>query len=143
MNNKQIEKDLRTWFDTMVNKYSWLKIKFEYNNDRSVWLVSFAPVDQVETSDDFNKDAMMFANDMNAKYGIDAPLFTDGEELFKLSLTAETVVKQRIFAVKVPIFSSDNISTGSVWQLVPRHVTAKVNGNCHAVFPEYEYASVA
>lgn len=91
MNKENIEKQLRTWFSQMTKKYSWLRIKFEFNEVRRVFMVSFSPVNQIELSDEFNRDAMQFADEMNATYGNEAPLFTDEETLFKLSADAKTV----------------------------------------------------
>lgn len=143
MKNEHIEKDLRTWFVMMTNKYSWLKVKFEFNNDRGVWLVSFAPVDRIEVSDEFNLDAMAFANEMNEKYGIDAPLFTDEEELFSLSALAETIGKQRVLVVETSIPLTGVVFANESWCSIPCYATTKVNGNCHPTVSEYKYALAA
>lgn len=143
MKNEQIEKDLRAWFVLMTNKYSWLKIKFEFSNDRGVWLVSFAPVDRIEVSDEFNLDAMVFANEMNEKYGTDAPLFTDEEELFSLSSFAETFGKQRILIVETSAPLTGFVFSEDSWCSVPGYATAKVNGNCHPTDSDYKYALAA
>lgn len=47
--------------------------------------MSFSPVSQIELSEEFNREAMQFADEMNAIYGNEAPLFTDEEALFKIS----------------------------------------------------------
>ncbi|TGX80496.1 hypothetical protein E5358_12630 [Palleniella muris] len=91
MNKENIEIQLRNWFSQMTKKYSWLRIKFEFNEVRGVFLVSFSPVCQIELSDEFNFDAMNFADEMNATYGNEAPLFTDEETLFRLSAEAEVI----------------------------------------------------
>lgn len=66
----------------MTMKYNWLQVKLEYKEDRGV---SFSPVSQIELSEEFNREAMQFADEMNAIYGNEAPLFTDEEALFKIS----------------------------------------------------------
>lgn len=91
MNKEIIEKQLRNWFSLMTKKYSWLRIKFEFNQRRGVFMVSFSPVSRIEQSDEFNLDAINFADEMNETYGNEAPLFTDEETLFKLSVNAEVV----------------------------------------------------
>lgn len=91
MNKENIEKQLRTWLEQMVKKYSWLRIKFEFSEVESVYMVSFSPLSHIELSDNFNRDAMLFADKMNAEYGVEAPLFTDDEELFRLSEAAEII----------------------------------------------------
>lgn len=69
----------------MTMKYDWLQVKLEYKEDRGVFSVSFSPVGQIGLSEGFNREAMQFADGMNAVYGNEAPLFTDGEALFRLS----------------------------------------------------------
>lgn len=85
MNRDNIKKKLHTWLSSMTMKYNWLQVKLEYKEDRGVFLVSFSPVSQIELSEEFNREAMQFADEMNAIYGNEAPLFTDEEALFKLS----------------------------------------------------------
>ena len=101
-----IEKQLRTWFAQMTKKYSWLRIKFEFNENRGVFMVSFSPVSQIELSNDFNMDAMKFADEMNEQYGNDAPLFTDEESLFKLSLIESLTKSQTKESLFLIILSS-------------------------------------
>ena len=64
-----IEKKLRSWFSQMTKKYTWLRIKFEFNENRGVFMVSFSPKNHIEDSDEFNIDAMQFADKMNVIYG--------------------------------------------------------------------------
>jgi hypothetical protein len=91
MNKEIIEKKLHAWFSQMTEKYVWLRIKFEFNEVRGVFMVSFSPIYQIEQSDEFNLDAMNFADEMNDEYGNEAPLFTDEEALFRLSDEAEVI----------------------------------------------------
>lgn len=85
MDRESVKSKLYSWLSSMTMKYSWLRIKFEYKEDRGVFLVSFSPVSQIELSEEFNREAMQFADEMNAIYGNEAPLFTDEEALFKIS----------------------------------------------------------
>lgn len=94
-----IEKQLRTWFSLITKKYTWLRIKFEFNERRGVYMVSFSPISHIEHSDEFNIDAMRFADEMNATYGNEAPLFTDEENLFTLSSNAEVVETRSFISV--------------------------------------------
>lgn len=141
MNKELIEKDLRTWFDTMIKKYQWLNIKFEWSQDRGVFLVSFSPVEKIELSDEFNEDAMKFADELNFRYGNDAPLFTDEEALFQLSVDAESIGKK--------LFISETIYTAAISAIVSNwckgsgYNTTKVNCNCHPTEGSYSYATAA
>ena len=94
-----IEKQLRTWFSLITKKYTWLRIKFEFNERRGLYMVSFSPISHIEHSDEFNIDAMRFADEMNATYGNEAPLFTDEENLFTLSSNAEVVETRSFISV--------------------------------------------
>lgn len=112
MNKEIIEKKLRNWFSLMTKKYSWLRVKFEFNQRRGVFMVSFSPVSRIEQSDEFNLDAINFADEMNETYGNEAPLFTDEETLFKLSVYAE-VVGVRTYTTGSQLFSKTPISVQS------------------------------
>lgn len=85
MDRESVKSKLYAWLSSMTMMYNWLRIKFEYKEDRGVFLVSFSPVSQIELSEEFNREAMQFADEMNAIYDNEAPLFTDEEALFKLS----------------------------------------------------------
>lgn len=100
---EQIRNDLHTWFEYVSNKFQWLNIKYEFNPNRKVWLVSFSPASQIDLSDDFNKEAMAFEDAMYDKYELEAPLFTDEEKLFKLSPLAKTFGLQSLDCSKTSI----------------------------------------
>ncbi|MBR6077633.1 MAG: hypothetical protein IKP63_04715 [Paludibacteraceae bacterium] len=100
---EEILQKLRTWFDEMLAKYDWLTFKYEYSDRRHVYLVSYSPIDKIELSDEFNRDAMAFEDRMNYLYGDDAPLFCDEESLFTLSNQAEKRSNDEcILEVQVP-----------------------------------------
>ncbi len=91
MKNSHIENTLREYFDTMINRYKWLKIKFEYNEKRGVHLVSYSPKEKIAEDENFLKDSMAFEDKINLQYEDNAPLFCDDEKYFKLSSNAETI----------------------------------------------------
>lgn len=88
MYKKEIEKKLRAWFAIMQKKYSWLSIMFEFSEEEDCYLVSFSPSSESLRNEEFCKDALEFENNINKEYEFDAPLFCDGEDLFKLSPNA-------------------------------------------------------
>lgn len=92
----KIEKELRNWFKYLVGRYRWLSIKFEYNEKRSVFLVSFSPTDKISECEPFIKESAEFEDLMNARYGDNSPLFCDDEKYFKLSPNAEVVTFETI-----------------------------------------------
>lgn len=101
MNKLVIEKQLRDWFNLMLLKYTWLIIKFEYNEMEDCYMVSFSPSSELDKSVEFSKDALDFENKMNKEHGDDAPLFCDEESLFKLSNKAELLCASH----KEPMFN--------------------------------------
>lgn len=149
MMKEDIEKRLRAWFSQMTEKYAWLRIKFEFNESRGVYMVSFSPLNHIESSDDFNIDVMTFADEMNALYGNDAPLFTDEESLFVLSSDAEVISAPRSFiSVGCSSPSSTSISVqpyraSGVWTSSLAHTTAssKKNFRQNQVEPSYALAA--
>lgn len=87
---KQIEGELKTWSQRMVEKYNWLTIEYEYSFRDECFLVSFSG-DYLLTDEEFNRGALDFENELVEKYGDDEPLFTDNEELFELTSNKTTI----------------------------------------------------
>ena len=87
----EMEKMLRDWSQKMLERFIWLCIRFEYNKERGVYLISFSPSEKIDESEDFCREALAFEDRMNALYGDDAPLFCDEERCFKLSEQAEEI----------------------------------------------------
>ncbi|MDO5525244.1 MAG: hypothetical protein Q4F85_04090 [Prevotella sp.] len=146
MNKESIEKQLRTWFSQITKKYTWLTIKFEFNESRGVFMVSFSPLNQIELSDEFNLDAMQFADDMNARYGNEAPLFTDDESLFSLSSNAE-IIAARSFGSALHYSTSISVvpqrTTAGSWASSSVHTTASAGKNFRQTQTEASYAVAA
>lgn len=91
MNKNKIYQDLKDGLVKLVQRYPELIVKIEFNEVRSVFQVSYSPSSFIQSSEDFIKESMRFEDEMYDKYGDDTPLFTDDEELFKLSDRAEVV----------------------------------------------------
>lgn len=93
MNNMiEQEQTLTTWLRKMVNRFPWLRAKFEYSKSMGGFLVSFSPSNIIEDSEDFCHEALKFEDEMIELYGDDyAPLFCDEEECFTLSENAQTI----------------------------------------------------
>lgn len=91
MIKEDVRNRLVAWSKTATSRYPGLRIRFEYSNSRRVYLVSLSPED-VEDMDGFSRFVMAFEDEMEALYGYNAPLFCDNEELFRLSMEAETIV---------------------------------------------------
>ena len=87
---------------------------------------------------------MQFADDMDNEFGPDAPLFTEEEELFKLSESAETMVghiSTTTIAVGPVKVHNDNSWTSPIAPQV--YVEVKKNFRPSASSKEINYASAA
>ena len=91
MKDLEVERILRQYAEDLVSRYTWLTIRFEYSEKRSVYLVSYSPRQMISRSKPFIRESMAFEDRMNDIYDDDAPLFCKDEELFKLSPEAEVV----------------------------------------------------
>ncbi len=91
MKTEEIRNSLASWANYVTSKYNGLKVRFEYNASRRVYLVSLCP-DRITDMEEFSRDVMAFEDDLERMYGCDTPLFCDNEELFQLSAEAETIV---------------------------------------------------
>ena len=104
MRDSNLEATLHNWFNDMVNRFKWLSIKFEYNEKKGVYLVSYAPISEISANDDFISESMAFEDKMNTFYGDNAPLFCDEEKYFKLSENAQVYkyIHFQIFKISLP-----------------------------------------
>ena len=89
--NKEIENILLPWCKEMVEKFNWLTIKYELSKKYGVYLVSFSPSSKIDDCNEFNVDAMKFEDELNAKYGSNAPLFCDEERNFTFTEDVEII----------------------------------------------------
>lgn len=92
MRDLELEKTLRQWAEDMVKRYTWLTIRFEYNEKRRAYLISYSPESKADEDERFVIESSAFEDRINEQYdGLKAPLFCYEERLFKLSPTAEVI----------------------------------------------------
>ena len=91
MKDLELEKILRRWAQELVSRYTWLTIRFEYSEKREVYLVTYAPVWEMDREERFFLESSAFEDRMRETYGDDAPLFCYDERYFKLSPHAEVI----------------------------------------------------
>ena len=84
MKDLEVERILRQYAEDLVSRHTWLTIRFEYSEKRSVYLVSYSPKCLISGNDTLINEMMDFEDRMNDVYGDDAPLFCEDERLFKL-----------------------------------------------------------
>ena len=86
MRDLELEKTLRQWAEDMVKRYTWLTIRFEYNEKRRAYLISYSPESKADEDERFVIESSAFEDWINEQYdGLKAPLFCYEERLFKLS----------------------------------------------------------
>ena len=68
MKNERIEQELRGWFTQMLEKHTWLSIKFEYNSRRGCFMVSFSPESIINQDEEFCKEALAFEEKLDEEY---------------------------------------------------------------------------
>lgn len=93
MRSFNIESSLRNWAKEITNLYEWLVIRFDYNDIRNRYLVSYHYEKEIEETHPFYVEAISFEDKMNELYHENAPLFCDEESLFRLSQSAEEIRK--------------------------------------------------
>lgn len=126
MNIRTIAKCLREWSNSITKKYDWLSVRFEFNQDYRRYLVSFAPISQIDNDEEFNRDVLAFEDKVNDKFGDDAPLFCDEESLFKLSDFAES------YPVHIENFEKGNLAMPTFnWHLLNNHSDHRKSDHCH------------
>lgn len=91
MKQQKIKNELIAWFKIITSRFQWISVKYEYSDKLKSFLVSFSPSDKINESDEFCIEAMRFENEMNEKYGDNAPLFCDDEKYFTLSEHSEII----------------------------------------------------
>lgn len=110
MNRNQIENSLTEWFEDMLKKYIDVSFRYEYNEKRNVYLVSYSiNVDECQESA-FFKDVMAFEDKMDLLFENDAPLFCEGESLFKLSSDAIIKSNSEFKNQEIFIFNWQNLT---------------------------------
>ena len=124
MKQKNIEQELKAWLALMQQKYTWLSIKFEFNEEYKCYLVSFSPSSKSIQNKDFCRDVLDFEDKVNEEYEFDAPLFCDDEDLYKLSDKAQTFPS----LLERKAFTKDLYSILSQLVLTEEEDTQNLNG---------------
>lgn len=113
MTNNRVEEILVEGLKQLIKKYDWLEVRYEYSEERGVFLVSYGPKSETSGSEDFASDAIAFEDRVNDLFGDDAPLFCNGEELFELSPSAHTLEARS--SASLSTFSTDVTKSATLW----------------------------
>lgn len=113
MTNNRVEEILVEGLKQLIKKYDWLVVRYEYSEERGVFLVSYGPKSETSGSEDFASDAIAFEDRVNDLFGDDAPLFCNGEELFELSPSAHTLGARS--SASFSTFSTDVTKSATLW----------------------------
>ena len=88
---EEMQCDLLLMFGQLKAKYPWLEIRYEFSSDWDTYLVSYRPMDKVYEDGELVQQMEKLEDELISKYGDDAPLFCEGDQLFVLSGTAEAI----------------------------------------------------
>lgn len=91
MDQNTILSSLKEEVSKICKEYSFVTFKIEYNATRDICLCSYQSARVGEDYERFCKSLLMLSDYLNDCYGVDAPLFTENQELFKLSANAEVI----------------------------------------------------
>lgn len=106
----QIDNILTKWFDEMLKKYTDVSFKYEYNEKRHVYLISYTINGDECQEASFFEDIMAFEDRMDLLFENDAPLFCENESLFQLSDKAN---------LKSNTSFNNAVETILMWQTAP------------------------
>ncbi len=113
MTNNRVEEILVEGLKQLIKKFDWLEVRYEYSEERGVFLVSYGPKSETSGSEDFASDAIAFEDRVNDLFGDDAPLFCNGEELFELSPSTHTLGARS--SASLSTFSTDVTKSATLW----------------------------
>lgn len=85
---KAIEQDLVRMLKQLTTEFPWLSARYEYRKSWATFLVSYAPSCTMFSDDNILNRMMVLEDKLIDKYGDDAPLFCEEENLFTLSTDA-------------------------------------------------------
>lgn len=91
MDQNVILSSLRDGISKICKEYSFVTFKIEYNVARDVCLCSYRSTNTGEDYERFCKSLLTLSDCLNDCYGVEAPLFTENQELFKMSDNAEII----------------------------------------------------
>jgi hypothetical protein len=106
----KIEYILTEWFSGIINTYNWLTIKYEYNVERNLFLVSFSPKKEIDRHEELCTKILEFEDKINALYGDEAPLFCDDEEYFHLSTHAKIMGYKPVAYNETIVYSTTKVN---------------------------------
>lgn len=96
MEQNEILSQMKIMALDIMGRFENVSFRYEFDEKRHLYLVSYYP-DQIADNDDrFWKDVLEMSQRMNDMFGVSAPLFSYGEETFKLSEDAKSIVPDKI-----------------------------------------------
>ena len=108
MTKIEIENDLRQQLESLLVTYPDATFRYAYDDNRKVFLVSDIVDPNSDDYEQYCEDVLRVEDELNDRYGFDAPLFTSNERSFKLpkdasevSLQIRSMVEQLIQSIKI------------------------------------------
>lgn len=91
MEREKIERLLIEWSNVMVKKFDGLIIRYEYSVSFHTYLVSYNRLSIKEQANQFYGCLIKFEKRLDDEFPVGAPLFSEGNRLFKLTDKAKVV----------------------------------------------------
>ena len=136
MNKIEIENDLRQQLEMLLVKYPDATFRYAYDDKRKVYLVSDVVDVNRDDYEQYCEDVLRVEDELNDRYGFDAPLFTSNERSFSLPMDASEVSLQINYMVEqllksIKIFNKHTTvdDTYSLTYQVPQtYMTSGIDG---------------
>lgn len=95
MEQNEILKTLESKAMEIISIFENVSFRYEFDEKRRKFLVSYYPDEKADNDDAFWKAILDMSQSLDDRYGIYAPLFSYGEETFRLSDNAMTIRNSR------------------------------------------------
>ena len=90
----------------MQEKYPGCSFKYDFSEILKVYRIAMYPKSFTTTDEEFNKDVLSFMDEMEKEYHDDMPIFSDEDEMFKITNPLGLIEPVRPQTVKLNDFSS-------------------------------------
>lgn len=133
MTKIEIEMDLRQQLEMLLVKYPDAMFRYAYDDNRKVYLVSDVVDVNRDDYEQYCEDVLRVEDELNDRYGFDAPLFTSNERSFSLPTDADEVslqinymVEQLLKSIKISNKHTVEDDSYSLTYQVPQTYTTSV-----------------
>ncbi len=91
----KIREEILNQLRRLVELHPDMTVSFEYNDSRQVFLISYDFENERSDDDSIWDEIFDLQCSFDSKFGVDAPLFCQGNRLYELSSNAEVIVSSK------------------------------------------------